>query len=206
MFQKKAFTLIEIIVAITILAVIMVSVFVIYSNIIAINRRLQAQRTLQENARIIEESVSDDMRNYGINFAYYANNADVPLDYSGNGTAVLATLAGNVFYPMKDSPASSAVGPTLCSPDDLKTQACYFWSQNNGTFTRLTDSTVKITNLRFYISGKESGAVNSQSFVGKVTMLCTLTVTGWYGSLSEESSTIHIQTTFNERPYQTDIK
>jgi len=58
----QAFTLIELIVSITILSVIMLSVFVIYSNFIQVNRRLEGMRIVQENIRNITEKIATDVR------------------------------------------------------------------------------------------------------------------------------------------------
>jgi len=50
------------IVAITILSIIMLSVFVVYSNIININKKLELSRILQENSRNITESLATEIR------------------------------------------------------------------------------------------------------------------------------------------------
>lgn len=59
---SRGFTLIELVVAITILSVIMLSVFTIYSNIIQINKRLEVMRVVQENIRNITEQMASDIR------------------------------------------------------------------------------------------------------------------------------------------------
>lgn len=60
--SHRGFTLIELVVAITILSVIMLSVFTIYSNIIQINKRLEVMRVVQENVRNITEQMASDIR------------------------------------------------------------------------------------------------------------------------------------------------
>lgn len=62
MTSTRAFTLIELVVSITILSVIMLSVFMIYSNLIQINKRLEALRIVQENIRNITEQIASDVR------------------------------------------------------------------------------------------------------------------------------------------------
>lgn len=57
-----AFTLIELVVSVTILSVIMLSVFVIYSNLIQVNKRLEDMRIVQENIRNITEKIATDVR------------------------------------------------------------------------------------------------------------------------------------------------
>lgn len=60
--SHDAFTLIELIVSITILSVILLSVFEIYSNILQINKRLEVMRIVQENIRNITEQIAGDVR------------------------------------------------------------------------------------------------------------------------------------------------
>lgn len=98
------FTLIELVVSVTILSVIMLSVFMIYSNILQINKRLEVMRMVQEDIRNITEQIASDIRESGIDFNYYDNSSTLKTnDYSGNGNRVLATRSGNRYYLMKDS-------------------------------------------------------------------------------------------------------
>lgn len=60
--RAKAFTLIELIVSITILSVILLSVFEIYNNILQVNKRLEVMRVVQENVRNITEQIASDIR------------------------------------------------------------------------------------------------------------------------------------------------
>lgn len=60
--SPQAFTLIELVVSITILSVILLSVFEIYNNILQINKRLEVMRIVQENVRNITEQIASDVR------------------------------------------------------------------------------------------------------------------------------------------------
>jgi type II secretory pathway pseudopilin PulG len=82
MYKKSAFTLVEVIVAITLLMIIMIAVFVSYAYIININRRLELTRILQENTRIVTETIAQDVRDHGINFDYYYIPTNEALDYA----------------------------------------------------------------------------------------------------------------------------
>lgn len=89
--NSHAFTLIELIVSVTILSVIMLSVFVIYSNLIQVNRRLEDMRIVQENIRNITEKIATDVREKGIDFSYYnGENAEKTNKYTGSGNSILA--------------------------------------------------------------------------------------------------------------------
>lgn len=70
----SAFTLVEIIVAMTILALILTSVFQIYANIATMSKRLELARWLQNNVRTITESIARDVREGGIAFRCYESN------------------------------------------------------------------------------------------------------------------------------------
>lgn len=100
--RKSAFTLIELLVAISILSIIMVSVFEVYSNILSLNKRLELDRILQENSRLITETVAKDIRSNGVNFAYYdGSESSKRLDYSGSGASVLQIAGGPKYYLMQ---------------------------------------------------------------------------------------------------------
>jgi hypothetical protein len=49
----------------------MLSVFEVYSNLIRINKQLEAIMILQENIRNITEQIAADIREKGIDFSYY---------------------------------------------------------------------------------------------------------------------------------------
>gem|GEM_PF-3026757 len=77
------------IVSVTILAIIMLSIFVIYRNIIFINKKLELDRIIQQNSRNIIESLATEIREKGIDYEYYSNLTE-KLDYSGSGNTILA--------------------------------------------------------------------------------------------------------------------
>ncbi len=60
--KQEAFTLIELVVSITILSVVLLSIFMIYSNLIQVNRRLEVIRIVQENIRNVTEQMASDIR------------------------------------------------------------------------------------------------------------------------------------------------
>ena len=89
--SNKAFTLVELVVSITILSVILLSVFDIYSNILSVNKRLEVMRIVQENVRNITEQIAVDIREKGIDFSYYdGTSTEKTNNYSGSGNFILA--------------------------------------------------------------------------------------------------------------------
>lgn len=76
--RTEGFTLIEVIVAMTILSIVLISVFEVYSNIIVMTKRLELSRGLQQNARTIVETIAKDVREGGIAFECYDPSTSSP--------------------------------------------------------------------------------------------------------------------------------
>jgi len=150
--KNTGFTLVELVVAITILSIIMLSVFVVYTNIITINNRLEVIRSLQQNARNATETIATDVREKGIDFAYYDGSSTFKTPaYEGSGTTVLAIHGGTRYYPMKESFGSMV----LCNDADAENPNihCFLGMENAaGKRIALTDTSVRIDQLRFFIS------------------------------------------------------
>ena len=113
---QKGFTLVEVVVAVTILAVVMVSIFEIYLGVLSLNRRLEFARSLQENARSMTEMFAKEVRERGVDLSFYdAGSQDRTLDYSA-GNKVLAIRPDSMgnssrYYLMEDSVS----GPVACA-------------------------------------------------------------------------------------------
>lgn len=60
--NNKAFTLVEIIVAVTIMSIVMVSVMFIFVNSSQLSMKIDINRVLQENSKNIIETISEDLR------------------------------------------------------------------------------------------------------------------------------------------------
>lgn len=61
-YSQKAFTLIELLVSISILSIIMVSVFTIFFLSSDINNKTDISRSMQENVKHIVETLAEDLR------------------------------------------------------------------------------------------------------------------------------------------------
>jgi prepilin-type N-terminal cleavage/methylation domain-containing protein len=61
--KKTAFTLIEILVSLTILSIIMVSVLFIFMNSTNLSAKSEINRVMQENIKNVIETISEDIRN-----------------------------------------------------------------------------------------------------------------------------------------------
>jgi prepilin-type N-terminal cleavage/methylation domain-containing protein len=64
--NKTAFTLLEILVALTIFSIFMVSMIMIYASSANIDRKIDINRAMQENSKNIIETIAEDIRINGI--------------------------------------------------------------------------------------------------------------------------------------------
>jgi prepilin-type N-terminal cleavage/methylation domain-containing protein len=83
-----AFTLIEVIVAVTILSIILISVMSIYITSTDINLKTDITRALQQNVKSVVEVISEDIRtrNSSIRLAIDKTDTDCLLEATGNET------------------------------------------------------------------------------------------------------------------------
>lgn len=211
--HTKAFTLVEVIVAVSILAVVMVSVFEIYFGALSLNRRLEFARSLQENARSMTEMFAKEIREKGIDLSFYdAGSAVRTLDYQ-NGNSVLAIrpdAMGNSsrYYLMEDSVS----GPVVCS--EAGSGGCYLGRESvaaDGTSTRvrITDDRARVEGLRFHIVGSSadsvvSGTTAENAREAKVTATFVLAIPSGKGVDPAVASGLKVraQTTISEKIYK----
>ncbi|MDD5376853.1 MAG: type II secretion system protein [Candidatus Gracilibacteria bacterium] len=202
--DRTAFTLIELVVSITILSVIMLSVFMIYSNLIQINKRLEAMRIVQENVRNITEQIASDIREKGIDFSYYDGSVKERSNgYTGSGNTILAIRSGDKYYPMKDS----LNGPILCNEEDQKDPKvhCYVGKEDSTGYRKaISDNRVRIDNIRFFLSGNTGDSITNLSQEGKATIVLSLGIEQKTGVSSDVAKNAHalIETTISEKVYK----
>lgn len=212
---NSAFTLVEVIVAVSILAVVMVSVFEVYFGVLSLNRRLEFARSLQENARGMTEMFAKEIRERGIDLSYYdGSTSDRTLDYSaGNAVLAIRPSAGGEasrYYLMKDSVS----GPVVCGT--TSTGGCYLGRESlapDGTSerVRITDDRVRVDHLSFHIVGLSADSVSSGVSVApgtlreaKVTAAFDLSIPDSKGVSPDlaKSAKIRAQTTISEKLYK----
>lgn len=171
-FSTSGFTLIEIMIAMTIFAMMSTMVMSIYFSTTNTTRKLNAQREISESAREITERLASDIREYGFSGAAPAFNSSslhVPwnkYDYTGSGSEYLNLSNGIYVYGHKTS-----IGITECidTPIEKRKSSAKIhcglylvkYNDNGLNAYNLVDSfnpdeknkRVKISNLRFYLSG-----------------------------------------------------
>ena len=150
--NHTAFTLIELVVAVTILSVIMLSVFVIYTNLINVNRKLEQTRILQEQTRLITETIASDVRENGIDFLEPHANGTL-VTKSGNRYALQQKAGDNIFGQC--DPNNHAVACQLVSAVDMP----------------VSSDSVDVRNLHFSITGTAGSESTNEDIEGKVQVV-----------------------------------
>lgn len=206
----KAFTLIEVIITLTILALIfssVMSVFIFYSTLWA---RVEVNRILQSNIKIIVEHITRDIRNNNIIIADGISDPWHYFDGSGKYSVLKEELVvWNVKYYLASKWSVADVWDELFSSNYSSwsqvfandyDDKCWGVDQNcalikelaDGTKVPLTNSWVSFKNLHFYVSEED---------IPKVTINFDLNIADGKGIKYWliESSNIKIQTTIAEK-------
>jgi prepilin-type N-terminal cleavage/methylation domain-containing protein len=225
--RPSGFTLVEIIVAVTILALVLVSVFEIYSQIITTSKRLELARGLQQNTRTITESIASEVRSNGIAFECYGSTpasgcgGSTPMDYTASGADTLilrggiqdcAAGAASCFIKYYLARTGSVTSPMACTEAERndRTIDCYLTRQvvqgsAEVSNTRLSDPLTRIKNVHFFVSGVGARQFrNATDTEGKVTIAFTLSLAPRQGLDSKlaDSLVIPVQTTITEKLYK----
>lgn len=214
--NTSGFTLIELVLSMTIFAIMTTAIISIYIQTTALSYRLKASRYLSETAREVTEKITLDVRESGMTgstlmSAYAPWNAPTYNDWS----EILGIWDGTkkYIYGIKE-----LVGPNwTINPCDSPRkfdpkEHCWLYeviwnsAQSYQDAYNLVDSfipeeskkRVKIKDLKFYISWDTTKTEN------KVTLVFTLAIMPriWVPNLSPENSTLSVQTTVTARSFQ----
>ncbi len=209
------FTLVELMIAMTIFGMMSVMVMTIYFSTTNTTRKLNAERQLAESAREIVERISEDVREHW--FSGSATSFDInydpwrSYDYSGSGSEYLNLNNGRYVYGKKNT---TGIMPCIDTPtQQTKTDSrihCGLYlvdyADNGLSSYNLVDSftplesrkRVKVSNLKFYISG------DGISTAHKVLLSMDLTLIPMSGLSTTfvSNTSLHIQTTLSERGWR----
>lgn len=214
--NSSGFTLVELMIAMTIFGMMSIMVMTIYFSTTDTTRRLNAQRELAETAREITERLSSDIKEFGFSGTADPFDPSTPhdpwrkYDYIGSGSEYLNLIHWRYVYGVKK--VGSVGGMDTCT-GSRKTDprihcGLYFldYSDNGTNGYNLVDSfnplesqkRVKIEDLKFYVSGD---SINTSR---KVLLNFTLSLMPRNGISANLVSTtkLHIQTTISERGWK----
>lgn len=150
--NKSWFTLIEVIVSVSILSIIMVSVFVIFQLSADLNNKTDISRSMQENIKNIVETIAEDVRK---NWISWVNNdiisTDCKISLESNYTFWTKLCVWNNSYYLAKKVWDIWNRVVDYAECDEKTQ-CFLVKNNWFVITQLSNSWVDFNNLHFYVS------------------------------------------------------
>lgn len=204
---NKWFTLIELIVSITIFSIIMISVMMIFSATSKVSAKIDLNRSMQENTKSIVESISRDVLKYRImwvskqSWASDCNLNNVDWKYKSWDKLCLWDINTGHEYFLALETASwwirveEASIASMCW--DLNDECVLVrLDKSSWDITRISNSLVYFKDLKFYVSNEN---------MPKVTLTFTMqpSFKKWLNSTLISNSEITFQTTFSERLIET---
>lgn len=196
--SQKWFTLIEVIVSISILSIIMISVFTIFSLSADLNNKTDISRALQENIKNIEQIITEDIKKNNITWVNNdiinsTCNIWVWTNYTSGTKLCIGT---NSYYLAKK--LISWTWNRVWNYDECKlwTISCYLVKHDATTWniTQLSNSWIDFRNLYFYVTNSK---------IKKVTISFEVqpSIHKWIKSSLIQENKINFQTTLSERLY-----
>lgn len=185
--NNKWFTLIEIIVSVTILSIVMVSIFMIFIKSSEVNRKIDVGRLMQENVKNIIETISEDIRINWISLATWHHSFAPWEKYS---VWSILYVWSNMYYLAKNI-WGTRISQLNTDCSSIKDN-CYIVKNNSITTSPLSNSWVQINKMDFYVS---------DDFETKVTLNIVLQPASkkWLQSDLIKNNKIIFQTTLTER-------
>ncbi len=192
--KNKAFTLIEIIVSITIFMIVIISITAIFIISSDISKKAEINRNMQENIKSSVETITEDIRKNWIS----AISQDIWIyksisDVSNNSYSYWTSLKVlNNSYYLSEIWWNRISNPVEC---EYINRHCYIYRKSTSFWSwPLTNSLVSVKRLEFYVSNDGTP---------KVTINITMqpSVKKWIKTNLIKESKIIFQTTVSEKPF-----
>lgn len=193
--SKQWFTLIEILVSISILGMIMISVFTIFILAADLNNKTDISRSMQENTKNFVEVISNDIRENGITWV----NSDIVVSNCKLDTNVKylswtkLCVGGNSYYLAKKI---AWVFNRVGNESDCETPGdeCYLVKNDGTSITQLNNSWVEFRKLNFYVTSKGTKKVH-------ITFEMQPSIKKWVKTNLIKENKLNFETTISERLY-----
>lgn len=209
--HKPAFTLIELIVAITIFWVIMISVMSIFLLSSQSSQKIEASRTLQQNVKSVTEDIAESIRRNSLkdvspdllddcwmsSSAYeWTNSVWSKLCLEGDIQYFLAKKDITWWWKRVWNVAECSVDPS--NLNQVKQNLCRVIKRESWKEYPLTNNRVHVSKIRFQLNNMEK-PVSKQN--PRVTLTLTLypSFDLWLSSDLALASKMQVQTTLSER-------
>lgn len=195
---RRGFTLIELVVAVAILSIIMLSVFVIYSNLVSVNRKLEQTRILQEQTRLITETIAADVRGNGIGIVTGKKFGECDDSFMGEQKKCLRTKQVAQYYLQQKTEDGANYG--ACQESVTKIPCQLVSAQGEP----ITSDAVDVRDLSFLVTGTSGSGATNESIEGKVQLSFRIGIAPrkWVSSEIIKNSFITVQTTISEKIYK----
>lgn len=194
--NNKGFTLVELMVAVAVFSIVMVTAASALLNVIEANRKAQAIKTAINNINFALEAISKDMR---VGTGYECSDgggnfvANCPID-GGDRIRYRSVQAGPdgdkklyaYYYFDKDPDVGAIMG---CIEDIAGDCSVY-----GANYTRLTSEEIKITRARFYVVGNGLDAAGKRQQPRMV-----MTLTGKVNEGKKTETEFDLQTSVSQR-------
>ena len=194
-YKYLAFTLIEIVISLTILSIIMVSVMMIFINTTDISAKSEINRVMQENIKNVVETIAEDIRKNWIVWVSNSliSNCDFTLDvwsYYKKWTKLCTGGIWNNYFLAKEVIWWTYIRVDNILDCDEINENCRIVKN----WDPLTNSFASVKTLKFYIS---------KDYVPKVTINITMqpSVRKWVKANLIKENKIVFQTTISTRTY-----
>lgn len=182
---KSWFTLVEVIVAVTIFSMIMISVLMIFANTNDLSMKIDVDRILQENTKNIIETISDDLKNQDIKTCW-DGITDWCIWQDKLTTSNELWVWNNHYYLAKESSILWTY-IKISSLDDCKTNQCFIMKN----WEILSNSYVTIKKLEFNIFSDHNSKV-------QINMIIYPMSWKWIKSYLITQNKLNVQTTLND--------
>lgn len=185
---KKAFTIIEVLVAVTILSIIMISVMQIYISSSDINLKTDINRAMQENIKNAVETMAEDIRKKPL--IWVVDNDVDSCDFSTDihSSGIKMCIWSDIYRLWKKINDSYTIASNeQC--DEVKESGCTILKNGKP----LMNSWVDIKYLQFKVSDEE---------ISKVTILMEVQPSAikWIRPDLIKQNRMDFQTTISQRP------
>ncbi len=155
----SGFTLIELIVSITIFSIVMVSVISIFLFASQLSWKIEINRAMQENSKNVIETIAEDIRKNGIK---WVSPSDLdpwscgPAWFTGGKEHGNKLCTGtSEYYIAKESSGGWVRVNPVTECDELKENDCRIVRKYSGDIFPLTNSHITFRTLDFYIAGDQ---------------------------------------------------
>lgn len=192
------FTLIELIVSITIISIIIWSVFTVFAMQADLNNKVDISRSMQENIKNIVSTIGEDIRLSSfswVNLDLLTTDCSINDTLTFNSWTKLCLDSGINYYLWTYNSSNDIVRVNdynICN--NLKDE-CFFVKEINGEKNRLSNSWVQFTDLKFVLS-----TVKPQKVI--INFSLKPSSKKWIRNELIENTKINFQTTFTKRLYE----